>query len=653
MSGRKHRILAAGTAASLLADVLSLSVHGADEDLLFQDIPTVYAAVRHDQPISQAPASVSIITRDDIRKYGYRSLAQAVASVAGIFTTDDHGYTYIGVRGLGLPTDYNSRVLFLLNGMPLNDKYWSSFYTDLMPDLLEAVERIEVVKGPSSALYGSNAIFAIINVVTRKGGDVDGVVVTAEAGSQPSGRGVLTYGKSFRNGLDLFFSGHYEQNEGERHLSFGKFGKAHDADDERLSDAYLSAKYKEFSLQLWYSDRLKEIPTGQFHTVVGNDKTTTADRWYLAELRWEREFSESLKLMLRSYYQRYNYRGTYFYGDPDYKMTTEGTHVGWAGFESQLNWRPIERNLVTVGAVGEYHWTDLRGDARDGNGDIISAYPGAARDFPFYAVYLQDEFQVLPTLRLTGGVRFDSYPYASESRVTPRAALVWNATQQTTVKLLYGAAFRAPSVSEIYYSNDAGYGAVNKSIHSEEITTYEMVVEQDFRHGLQGKVAVFHNEADGLIAQPDPADYVLMNVFDVDTTGVEVELAKSFTNGVRTFANATFQDSSARGGQLINSPRWLANFGIVYPIFGDKLAVSVRESFVSSRPTRVKNQDTGESYLTDLVFTSENALPNWSFSLSFQNLFDQRNLVPTSADGTLDVIPQHGRTIYLRASYKF
>ena len=152
------RLAAASSMVWLLATVLA-AVYGkaADAtDLLNMDLEAlvnvevkVYAASRRDQPVSQAPAAVTIITRDDIQKYGYRTLAQALASVPGLYLSNDRGYSYVGVRGLGIPSDYNARVLFLLNGLPLNDKYYDSFLVETTPDLLDAIDRIEVVKGPA------------------------------------------------------------------------------------------------------------------------------------------------------------------------------------------------------------------------------------------------------------------------------------------------------------------------------------------------------------------------------------------------------------------------------------------------------------------------------------------------------------------------
>ncbi len=422
------------------------------------DIP-VYAASRSQQTVSEAPASVTVITHDDIQKYGYRTLPQALMSVPGLFITDDRGYEYVGVRGVGLPTDYNSRVLFLLNGLPLNDKYYDSFVIDETPDLLDAVDRIEVVKGPASVLYGSSAMFAIVNIITRKGADVNGAQVSGAVDSNPSGRGVFTYGSKFPIGLDLMLSGHYEDDEGQPNIGFGQFGDAHDADGQHLADAFLSAQYQDWFVQLWYADRKKTIPTGQFGTIVGDDRTTVEDTYYLAEVRWQHELSENKTLMLRAYFEDYPYRGTYAYADPVLTYNTESSLDRWLGYEAQFNWQPLDKHRLTLGAVYEYHWTDLVGNYVDDTGTVSFVYPGTHDDFSYYAFYAQDEYHFLPPLTLTLGGRYDAYPQESQSRITPRAALVWNATKQTTVKLLYGQAFRNPSQYEETYPTAPGRGS--------------------------------------------------------------------------------------------------------------------------------------------------------------------------------------------------
>ena len=624
----------------------------ADEQLLFAEIPVVYAAARHYQPVSEAPAAVNVITREDIRKFHYRTLGQALSSVPGLYLTNDREYEHVGARGLGIPGDFNVRVLFLLNGLPLNDKYFGAFVPELVPDLIDAVERIEVVKGPASALFGNSAVFATVNIVTRKGSDLDGHgVVSAEAGSDPFGRGVFTYGNRLKNGLDLFFSGHYEINRGERDIDFGKSGTAHDQDDQQLSDAYLSARYQDFFLQAWYGDRKKDFPGIPFDL----DDGWVRDAWSVVELRWEKPIDDDKRLMMRTYYEDYAYSASLNYpDDPIFKRNFERTDDKWIGYEAQFNWTPIEQHTLTLGAVVEHHWTRLRGHFDTVSDRRSYTYPGTGEDFSYDAVYVQDEWRIMKPLTLTASVRYDAFPDSEQDRFSPRAALVWNATDRTTVKAIYGEAFRAPSEFEASYAKGSGFGIRNLP-SPETIHTWELVLEQDFRQGLFGRVSAFHNEVEDLIALTEDSSGMTYynNLYNVRTTGVEVEVNKRFANGVRGFVNGTFQDSFSSDRRLINSPIWIANFGLVWPIFGDKLAFSIRENYVSDRQTGAAGVKTGDNFLTDLTISSENALPNWSFFFSVLNLLDTRNTVPLGADSVIDRVPQPGRAFVLRASYRF
>jgi iron complex outermembrane receptor protein len=615
----------------------------------------VYAASRHEQTVAEAPAAVTIITHDDIEKYGYRTLAQALDSVPGFYISDDHGYDYVGVRGVGIPSDYNSRVLFLLNGLPLNDKYYDGYVMELTPDMLDAVDRIEVIKGPASALYGSDALFAIVNIITRTGKDLNGAMASVEAGSSPLARGVFSYGQQFTNGLDLFLSGHFEANEGDRNISFGSFGHAHDADEEQLGDAYLSAKYQDFSVQLWYADRHKELPTGQFGTVIGSSSNYLNDAYFLTEVRWEHRLNEDLSLMVRTYYENYPYSGQYVYDDPVTTVTQEQSLDRWVGNEAQFDWQIFEKDRLTVGAVNEYHWTTLGGHSLDAAGNVSSVYPGTHDEFDDYAVYAQNEFLLLPQLRLTTGGRYDAYPGQNIARPTPRVALVWQATQTTTLKLLYGQAFRVPSAYELTYPAGSGTGVASPSLHPEQITTYEAVLEQDFQHGLFGRVSLFHNELVGIInnSVANAATNVFVNAYNIHTTGAEAELTKRFDNGVRGFVNGTWQNSEFSSQEPINSPNWLANFGTIIPLAGDKLTFSVRQNFVSELDGKTPGVSSPNAFRTDLALRSENVIRHCTFLLEVQNLFNANNTVPAGDDGTVNLIPQPGRLVTLRVTYKF
>jgi len=129
----------------------------------------VYSASMYMQSDREAPSSVTVITAEQIRQFGYRTLADALRSVRGFEVTYDRNYAYVGVRGFSSPGGYNDQVLLLINGQRLNDNVYNSAQVGTeFPLDIDLIERIEIVRGPSSSLYGASAFLAVINVITKK-----------------------------------------------------------------------------------------------------------------------------------------------------------------------------------------------------------------------------------------------------------------------------------------------------------------------------------------------------------------------------------------------------------------------------------------------------------------------------------------------------
>src|SRR5580700_4162049 len=152
--------------AAAAADVTDMSL----EQLLQI---SVVGASKYEQKQSEIGAAVTVITRQEIRAFGWRTLDQALASLPGVYVTYDRQFTYLGVRGFGLPGDYNTRVLVTINGNRVNDPIFDSGPSGReLPLDLDLIERIEFIPGPGGAVYGQNAMFAVVNIVTRTGAEM-------------------------------------------------------------------------------------------------------------------------------------------------------------------------------------------------------------------------------------------------------------------------------------------------------------------------------------------------------------------------------------------------------------------------------------------------------------------------------------------------
>ncbi|WP_239649774.1 TonB-dependent receptor plug domain-containing protein [Methylocucumis oryzae] len=243
-------------------------------------------ASRSGRDASTAPASVSVLTANDIRAFGWRTLAEAMNAIRGIFSVNDRNYTYLGVRGFWHSNDYNSRILLAIDGQRMNDNAFDGSYygQEFLLDM-DLIERIEFIPGSGSSVYGANAFLGMINVVTKNGQALSGVQVSGEAGSYDSYKGRFSFGKKLANDVDVLLSGSYFDSAGVPNLYFREFdspetnnGIAHNLDSESAQRLLARVQYHDLTLTAGYVDRFKQVPTAAYNAIFNDPGFFTVDK---------------------------------------------------------------------------------------------------------------------------------------------------------------------------------------------------------------------------------------------------------------------------------------------------------------------------------------------------------------------------------------
>lgn len=621
------------------------------DQLLDVRVDKVYGASKYEQKISQAPSSVTIVTSDEIKKQGHRTLAEVLRSVRGLFITDDRAYSYLGIRGFGRPSDYNSRVLVLLDGHRMNDNIYDSVLlgTEGVLDV-DLIERVEVIRGPSSSIYGDNAFFGVINIITRPGNSYGGAEVSAEVGGFETYKGRFSYGNRFTNGFELVLSGTWSESAGERELYYREFdqpasnnGIAEDSDGDRYYRFFGKASYGDFTLSGAWSERTKTIPTASYGTIFNDGGEVGTDRHAYAELKYEHTFASEVTVLGKVYYDSYQYTGEFPYsvappGNPIVRVLNRDIAYGdWAGVNWQLTAPAGERVKLVVG-------TDFRGDLRQHqlNYDVSPRMVYLDDETASWntGVYAQGELAILTNLLFSGGVRFDYYETFG-STINPRLALIYSPWPETNFKLLYGQAYRAPNIYELYYGG----------LEPETIRTYEVVYEQDLPAHLRFISSGYYYQVGDLISETISG---FQNIGRVNAAGLEMELEGRFPRGLTARLSYALQRSEddSTGSEISNSPRHLAKGSLIAPLYKDRIFAGLELQYTGSVLTNTRQREDGY-VLANVTLFSQNLAPGLEVSASIYNLFDARYANPVSSSHTQDVIEQPGRSFRVKLTYKF
>ena len=637
--------LAAGQSPSRLPD-LNL------EDLMGVSVQNVFGASERLQPVTEAPSSVTIVTADDINRYGYRTLADILRGVRGFFVSGDRNYSYVGVRGFGRPGDYNSRVLLLVNGHKVNDNVYDQAAIGAEFGIDVAMfERVEIIRGPASSLYGTSAFFAVVNVVTRSGASMPGASFEAEAGTLGSQLARGSFGRQLASGVDLAVSATFERNQGMGRLYFPAFdapdtnhGIAENLDGEQLGEAYGRLTVHDLTITATFGRRVKFVPTASFATLFNsqNPREQTTDRHAMVDAQYVRVLGRT-RIDANMSFDRASYDGVYPFPAEHAEVPLLVNHDRFLGARWSIGGhltRPLPgRQTLTAG--GEILANVAQNQSTGYNDPLVPGFT-LDRSSNQSAVYLQDEIRIRPWLIVNGGVRYDRYEQFA--RTTPRGAVIVTPSANQSFKYLYGQAFRAPNAYELYYFDDA-----SSYLRPESIGTHEVVWEQYVGERLRTSVSAYHYTASQLITlqvvDPDGvfSKYGFFNDGTARAKGIEFEAEVRSKRGLQIVGSYALQRGEDEAGSaLTNSPQEMLKGRLSAPAGFARSIASIEVQYMSARRT-LAGSTVAAVTVANGTFSARITRPFELFA-TVRNLFNQQYADPASDEHLPDAIPQNGRT---------
>jgi outer membrane receptor protein involved in Fe transport len=658
-------------------------------DLQLLSAESVEAASRVAEPIEDAPASVSLVPSPELRAMRYPTVAEALRGTRGVYVSDDRAYRSLGFRGFSRPGDYGNRVLVLVDGHPTNDNWvWSSYVSYDQRTDLEDIDRIEVVRGPGSVLYGTGAFSGVVNLVTTGRDTPEGREVGVGVADDGVGRARARYTQRFGSDSGVTVSAGAARSSG-RDLFFPEYardtpksvaGNARGLDGLRAG--MLTGRFwaGPFTVQWLLNAHDKDLPTGQFRTIIGDGRTHQTDTRGFVEAKLEPKLTGTLESVTRLHGNYAGYHAVFARAPDEGGVENQRFDGSWVGGEQRFIWKPIPILRVTGGGEAQHHFLAHQ----RGRYETTGTYFDDKRTFSVFAGYGMADVTPTPKLKLSAGARFDSYTTFGAS-LNPRIALIVKPYDGGNIKVLGGKAFRAPSIYELYNVSGGGQKESGESLGAENMYSGEIEYSHRFTRGVTGLVSGYANYITDLIALRDLPDatptnpsYAYQNTsVPVGTVGGELELRREWREGWSVGASYSFQKSryladSGVGGlfafdkapglrEVPNAPSHLASLKGGVPILSRALVLMTRLSFEAPRfdrndrdgPNEPGQGKTPSAVLWDFVFSGSETRWGLTYAVGVYNALDAQWSVPISAEYRQTTMPQSGRTLLATAGLTF
>ncbi len=649
----------------------------ADEMLLFfEKEDLIIGPTRHLQTLKKAPAIATVFTARDIRNMGARDIMDILKRVPGIgITKNFYGLNEIEVRGIiGFRSE---KVLFMIDGVSVNSLSGGATWTyDNLS--VDNIKRVEVIRSPGSALYGTDAFSAVVNIITKNSADMDGVTLSAAGGSFNTKKYNFQAGRRFGD-LGAALSMDYLTTDGDKNrIESDSIGNSGDAEDfDRRFDAQLRLSYKDFALNSRYVTRKKGPYLGPTQA-VNNDSKAMADDLF-TELSYRSHLlDDTLDVTIKAYYRHFDIEARWelfpegsvfpFGAFPNGMLAMPKSSERYYGTELLLDYKLGDNNLLTVGtSMEKKEQTDVQRitnfnpltNVPLGGMTNVSAWANFNQEKDRYvkALYLQNIWDVTDDLSVTLGIRHDHYS-GFGGTTNPRAAVVWQFKKRWDMKLMYATAFRAPSFSELYFINNPAVLG-NPDLEPERLETYEVSLGHTHREGTSARVSWFHNsfrDKIDTVLNPGPSILIFENTGGARIWGIEAELERAlFKNRSRVYANYTFQNAedTDTNRRLANVARHKGNVGADIA-FARYFKANLNVFWSGERPRASGDSRDGlAAYsLVDATIIARNFYKGLELRLSGHNILDEKYEDPSDITVPGD-FPRDGASVMAEATYRF
>ena len=641
-------------------------------DLSLEDLMkvVVVSASKFPQASTQAPSAVQVLTAEDIRLNGWRTLAEALDSLPGLYASNDRAYGFLGARGFMVPGDYNMRFQLLLDGQPLNDNLYgqANLGHEFQIDM-SLIDRIEYVPGPGSSIYGSNAMFGVINVLTRKASSISNLSaysrihsdgwteLNLQGAHQLGGSGselVYSLSRANKSGRDLYYPDAIGLPTADGSASSD--GIARGLDQMFVTRAFVGLRQGDFAVSAWAAQRDVRPSSGLSNGNFNDARLHIIDTSYAIASTYQCAIKQDLNLNIRLAYQKITFQGDvpYFFPSVGSFVIRDQSDGSWLSGEARVLYTAFANHKLIAGL--------------DFQSDLKASQDNAALEVPVIeafsinalkrrvGAFLQDEWIFLPDWRLNIGLRNDNYS-DGHSKLSPRVALIWNANEKTTLKLLAGRAYRFANKYEAEYARGENVLA-NPHLLPETIRTVEAVASYQIEARQEIGASLFDYQLNNLIRQTNNGNNVLQfqNQHSVKAQGLEVFHRLRSKSGINLLSSFALNHSrDFFGKELSNSPHWIGKVNLRRPLWQENLVAAVEALAVGPRRIdwRGDQRQLGPQTQVNLALTATQIAKGVDLQLRLVNLFDRKIAYPASDVTAVPTLPTGGRQWQLGLSYAF